>query len=153
MLSLCPLRALLVTAAQHPDAAAWTLCALMSSSQLVFAQFNLFCDLPFSFFPFPVLVYCVCRHVLIATRRSTSSCSTSPRILRIGSGGAGNRCRLRLALRWVWSLLELADLFYISCNFYYICPFFILYSLPVLSFLFHSLPLPLHNPSTLPWTR
>jgi hypothetical protein len=47
MLSLRPLRALLVAAAQHPDAAARTLCVLVSSSHLVFAQSNLSCDLPF----------------------------------------------------------------------------------------------------------
>ncbi|KAJ7819732.1 hypothetical protein B0H13DRAFT_2452743 [Mycena leptocephala] len=58
MLSLCPLRALLVAAAQHPDAAARTLCALVSSSHLVFARSNLFCDLPF-ILTFPALVFCV----------------------------------------------------------------------------------------------
>jgi hypothetical protein len=42
-----------------------------------------------SLFSFPAL--CVCGHLLIATRRSTSSCYASPRVLRIGSGGAGNR--------------------------------------------------------------
>jgi hypothetical protein len=79
--------------AAHPDpAAARSACALVSSSRLVFAHSNPFYDLPFSFFPFPALVLCVCAHVLIATRRSTSSCC-----LRIGLGDAGNHRRLRLA--------------------------------------------------------
>jgi hypothetical protein len=73
-----------------PDAAAVrSVCAFVSSSRLVFAQSNLAIFL--SFFPFPALVFCVCGHVLIATHRSTSSGCTSPRVLRIGLGGAGNR--------------------------------------------------------------
>jgi hypothetical protein len=61
-----------------------------------------------SILPLPDLVLCVCGHLLIATHRSTSSCYASPRVLRIGLGGAGNRRGLARYAGF-WSSLELSS--------------------------------------------
>jgi hypothetical protein len=80
-------------------------------------------------------VLCVCGHLLIATRRSTSSCYASPRVLRIGLGGAENR-------RGLARCTEFWLLFIFRAILYCISVFLCVTLFPVFSFLLLSLPLP-----------
>ncbi|KAJ7827717.1 hypothetical protein B0H13DRAFT_2680356 [Mycena leptocephala] len=123
-------RLLSLPAATHP-VAAWSACVHITALELSpkpssLAIFHLV-------FPFLGLVFCVCGHLLIATRRSTSSCCASPRVLRIGVAGAGNRRGLAHCAGF-WSSFWQADLS-IFCAILYCISSFILYSIPVLSFL------------------
>ncbi|KAJ7874592.1 hypothetical protein B0H13DRAFT_1019783 [Mycena leptocephala] len=133
--------------AAHPDALVARSACVPISPRVVSYLLTLI-SLRSSIFilPFPALVLCVCRHLLIATRQSTSSCYASPRVLRIGLGGAGNRRGLARCAGF-WSSLELADLFLYLVQFYIAFPSFILYSIPVLSLFLYSSLLPLRPPS------